>query len=269
MATTIDARVDDTFILLPILERTGRGLSKSALVRRLLLLLPLAPLAACATPSPYVTTVGILKPGATLAVRVDSATVNAYQPEVGQRRDLFTISATAPAKSTPPPAPRMRAVPLGLTVRAKGTLDSLLVRVPDGVDLVVESNRGDVNVTDITGNARVLAQKGNVDVKLPGYAQAAVGTGNLSVTMGATNWPGTLRFSTRRGDIELWISAKASFGVHLHTGNGVLFTDFGLRGTSNGEAETIDGSVNGSSAQRIDVEASAGAIRLLRLQPQP
>jgi DUF4097 and DUF4098 domain-containing protein YvlB len=49
----------------------------------------------------------------------------------------------------------------------------------------------------------------------------------------------------------------------------MLFTDFDLRGTSSGRAETIDGSVNGGTAQRIDVETSSGAIRLLRMQPQP
>jgi hypothetical protein len=234
-------------------------------VKRTLLLLVLA---ACNAPPPYVTRVGVLRPPATLAVRVDSGTVNAYQPAAGQRRDLYTIAATALPKESPPP-PRVRPRSLGLEVRASGRLNSLLVRVPDGVDLIVDSQRGNVNVTDITGNVRVLAANGNVDLKVPGYAQAGVGDGNLSVMMGATRWPGTLYFSTRHGDVELSIVAKAAFGVHLHTDNGVLFTDFGLRGASQGTAETIDGSVNGGSAARIDVETSQGAIRLLRLQPQP
>ena len=79
---------------------------------------------------------------------------------------------------------------------------------------------------------------------------------------------GTLSFSSQHGDVELWISTKASFTVRLHTDNGTLFTDFGLQGTSSGTSETIDGSVNGGGPQRIDVETKAGAIRLLRLQPQ-
>jgi hypothetical protein len=195
--------------------------------------------------------------------------LNAYQPAAGQPRDLFTISATALPKTTLPPAPVRRQAPHGLVVRATGALSSLLVRVPDRVNLVAESQRGDVNVTDITGNVRVVAQAGNVDIKVPGYAQAAVGNGNLSVMMGAASWPGMLSFSMRRGDVELWIVGRAAFSVHLHTDNGTLFTDFGLRGVSAGHAETIDGSVNGGSAQRIDVEAADGSIRLLRLQPQP
>lgn len=237
-------------------------------MKRLSLLLQLSVLIACSSPPPYVTTVGVLRPGKTLAVRVAHATFNAYQPATGQRRDRFTVAATAVPKSTPA-APQLRAAPLGVIVDAPAQLASLLVRVPDGVDLVVESQQGDVNVTDITGNARVIARQGNVNLMLPGYAQAAVGQGNLAVTIGATSWPGTLHFSTRQGDVTLRVAAKAAFVVHLHTDNGTLFTDFALRGVSEGHSETIDGEVNRGGAQRIDVEAGAGAIRLLRLTPQP
>jgi hypothetical protein len=226
-------------------------------------------LVACSSPSPYLARIGILKPGRTLTIQLDAGTLNAYQPASGQSRDLFTIAPIAVPKETPPPPPRVHATPSGLVVRAGGNLASLLVRVPDGVDLVVESKRGDVNVTDITGTARVVAQEGNVALKVPRYAQATVGTGNLSVMMGATTWPGTLRFSTRRGDIQVWIVAKAAFGVRLHTDDGTLFTDFGLSGVSNGTAETIDGDVNGGAPQRVDIETEKGSIQLLRLQPQP
>jgi hypothetical protein len=204
-----------------------------------------------------------------MSVQIESGTLNAYQPAAGQPRDLFTISAIARPGATPPPPPRLRPAPLGIVLRASGQLDSLLVRVPDGVALVVRSQHGDVNVTDINGSVRVLARQGNVSLKIPGYGQAAVGAGNLSVMMGATTWPGTLRFSTQHGDIEVWIEARVSFRAHLHTDNGTIFTDFGLRGVSNGSAETIDGSVNGGAAQGVDIENSDGAIRLLRLQPQP
>jgi len=238
-------------------------------VRPLLLLLPAAVLAACGSAQPYSTTVGILKPGATLEVRAAQATVNVYQPENGQRRDLFTIAATAPAKATPPPAPKLRIVRGGISVDAPGALQSLLVRVPDGTNVAVQSQRGDVNVTDIRGSALVVALRGDVTMMLPVYGQAAVGQGNLNVTIGSSDWPGTLHFSTQRGDVVLRVRGDAAFVAHLHTGAGSLFTDFALRGTSEGQSETIDGSVNGGGARRIDVETGAGSIRLLRLQPQP
>lgn len=237
-------------------------------MKRLLLLLLSAMPIGCSSTQPFATTVGIMKPGTTMVVRITDARLDAYQPEARQRRDLFTVTATALRKSTPD-APRLRATPRGVIVDARAPLVSLLVRVPDRVNLAVESRHGDVNVTDIPGNARVVALAGNVNLMLPGYAQAAVGTGNLSVTMGSTNWPGTLHFSTQRGDIVLRVIGKAPFDVRLHTDDGTLFTDFGLRGTSQGRSETINGEVNGGGPQSIDVETRAGAIRLLRLQPQP
>jgi len=107
-----------------------------------------------------------------------------------------------------------------------------------------------------------------VQIITPSYAQARVGNGGLSVTMGAGDWPGTLHFSTQRGDIEVWVNENVPFHVHLHTANGSLFTDFALRGTSSGTSETIDGDVNGGGPRGIDIESNAGVIRLLRLHPE-
>jgi hypothetical protein len=240
-------------------------------VRRRFLLLPLLPLLAsigCSSPQPYVNTIGVLLPGSTMTVHVADAPLSAYAPAVGQPRNVFTISATAMPKGTQPPAPQLRAERSGIVVAAPNPLAALLVRVPQKVDLVIDSHRGDVTVTDISGNARVKAARGNVTLMVPGYAQASTLQGNLKVTMGATDWPGTLSFSSQHGDVEVWISTKASFTVHLHTDSGTLFTDFGLQGSSSGTSETIDGSVNGGGPQHIDVETKSGAIRLLRLQPQ-
>ncbi|MGA8533468.1 MAG: DUF4097 family beta strand repeat-containing protein [Candidatus Tumulicola sp.] len=238
------------------------------LQRTALLLLLLVP-AGCVNETPYATTVGLLPPGSTMTVRVAHATFSAFQPANGEPRNRFTIAATVASKASPPPAPRLRVIPgHGLMVQAENPLADLLVRVPDGVALVVDSRQGDVHVTGISGNTRIAAMQGDVQVLVPGYAQARVGLGNLSVTMGSTGWPGTLHFSTVRGNIEVWINENAAFDVHLHTGQGTLFTDFDLRGTSQGASETIDGHVNGGGSRAIDVETSAGTIRLLRLHPQ-
>lgn len=228
----------------------------------------LLPSTGCSSSTPYVTTVGALGPATTLHVTVANTTVNVYAPEASQRKNLFTIAATALPKGTPPPAPSIHPVPGGIEVNAPNPLTSLLVRVPDRSNVVVRSKHGDISVTDIAGNADVATAAGDVTLMLPGYAQASTGSGTLSVTMGAVTWPGTLRFTTQRGDITLSISPKVACSVHLHTGNGTLFTDFGLSGAATGPSETIDGVLGGGGPQRIDVEAVRGSIRLLRLQPQ-
>ncbi|HEY1656150.1 MAG TPA: DUF4097 family beta strand repeat-containing protein [Candidatus Tumulicola sp.] len=230
------------------------------------LLLPLL-LAACAHETPYATTIGTLAPGSTMTVRLARGTLNAYHPAAGEPSSRFTVAATARKGASPPP-PVLRTAAGGLSVSAQ-SLAELLVRVPDGVNLVVDARDGDVRVTDITGNVRIVVGRGSVLAMLPGYAQAHAGSGNVSVRMGSTDWPGTLRFSTGRGDVDVWIRDASAFHAHLHTVNGTIFTDFNLRGTSEGTSETIDGDVNGGGSHGVDIETLGGEIRLLQLHPQP
>lgn len=203
-----------------------------------------------------------------MTIRLADSPLTAYQPARKEPRDRFTISATARGKAQPS-APTIRPAGKGIVVDASQPLQSLLVRVPDGVALVVDSRRGDVSVTDVKGTARISAAEGNVRVFMrDGYAQATTQHGNVSVAMGATAWPGTLHFSAVNGDVEVSVEETAAFQVHMHTDNGTLFDDFNLRGTSAGTSETIDGAVNGGGNQRIDVQVTRGSIRLLRLHAQ-
>jgi hypothetical protein len=237
-------------------------------VKRIALLLLLLPLAGCASQTPYATTVGILPPGSVMNVRVENATVNAFAPMLKDPKDRFTVSPTATGKGNQPPAPLMRPIPHGVSIVAPDPLASLLLRVPEGVTLVVDSKHGDVNITNIPGSARVTVHEGDGHIIVGETAEASADKGNLSVTMGATSWPGTLHFSDKQGDIVIWITETAKFDVHLHTDNGTLFSDFDLRGVSEGKAETIDGKVNGGSDSRLDIYTANGAIRLLRLHPE-
>ncbi|MBV8148364.1 MAG: DUF4097 family beta strand repeat protein [Candidatus Eremiobacteraeota bacterium] len=233
----------------------------------LLLLLPL--LGACSNPAPFVTTIGILKPGHTMTVRVGNAPINAFSPAAAEPRNRFTVAATA-LRGTTPAVPSIRPAYGGIVVLAPAKLASLLLRVPDGVTLAIESRQGDVNVTDVSGPVQVALAQGDVRIFLQkSYAQARVGQGNISIAMGATQWPGTLRISTQRGDVEVSLGDAAAFTVHLHTGDGTLFTDFNLLGSSQGASETIDGAVNRGGGQRIEIQTGKGSIRLLRLHAQP
>ncbi len=213
------------------------------------------------------TQIGALEPGSTLTLIAPSGEVNVYRPKIGDPDDRYTVGVNAHNGAMLAPL-KARREGTGIAVTTPEGASSLLVRVPDRVQFIVRSTEGDVNVTDVTGNVRVIGGDGNVRVMVPGIAQASADRGNLNVTFGATTWPGTLRFSTNRGHIEVYVKQTAAFRVHLHTDDGTLFTDFGLRGTAKGNAETIDGVVNGGGHAAIDIETKKGAIRLLALTPQ-
>ncbi len=217
--------------------------------------------------TPYSTRVGLLQPTSTLTVVVSDANVNVYKPAVGQPSDQFTVSAMA-LPNTNPPSPVVARAGNGVVVRSNEPLYGMLVRLPDRVNLVVQSAKGNINVTDVTGAIDVRAGNGNVRIMVPGVAQAQTTTGNIDATIGATQWKGTLKFAAGTGDVTVFVPEIGKFHARLHTDDGTIFTDFGLRGTSNGNNETIDAPVNGGGTFGVDIEAHRGTVRLLRLTPQ-
>ncbi|HEY5258208.1 MAG TPA: hypothetical protein VIJ12_07475 [Candidatus Baltobacteraceae bacterium] len=229
----------------------------------LLLVLALAACGADATTSSS----GTLAPGSHMTVHLGAGQLDAYKPKVGDAPDKYTIASSDQTMST---LLQIAHGPKSLSVTSRPAADTgdVLVRIPDGVTLDASSQQGDVNVTDITGVANAHADDGNVKVMVEGYAQASAGNGNVTVYMGSTDWPGTLHFGSQLGDVEVWINATANFHIRMHTDRGTIFTDFLLRGTSRGLAETIDGNVGTPSTHGIDIEAHNGSIRLLQLKPQ-
>jgi hypothetical protein len=238
-------------------------------VKRFAFLLTVA-FVACSSsmPTPFATHFGVLKPGSVLTINIESGVVNAFKPAQSDPADQYTITASAPAGASPPPAPAVHPDGTGVIVDATGKLANLLVRVPQGVNLVVHSKHGNVNVTDVSGRVDVHADNGNVKVMVAGLAQASTVNGSIDLTMGRTSWTGTLRDSAQNGDVTVYIPETAAFRVRMHTGDGTLFTDFGLTGVSQGSSETIDTTVNGGASFGIDLESQRGTVRLLRLAPQ-
>jgi len=230
------------------------------------LLLLTAGLAACSSESPpYYSFTQDLAPTSSLKIRT-TGSIEAFKPAMGQASTRLTLQPSGP-QGVAEPGPILTRDGTSYTYDVTYAR-ALLARIPDGVALDVASTDGDIDVTDITGPVVAYGKSGAVRVMVPGYAQARAGTGNVTVYMGATTWPGTLKFSSQHGDVEVWINATAHFGVRMHTDRGTVFTDFGLTGTSKGESETIVGTVGGTSSQGIDIEVADGSIRLLQLKPQ-
>jgi len=238
-------------------------------VKQTLLLLVLcaaSALTACTGKAPYARTVGELPPGKRIELRVAGAQVEAYAPLPKQPTQAYTIEATA--LDATPPAPTIVPDRRGIVVDAPQRLADLLVRVPPGVDLIVRNAQGDIDVSNVGGNVDLATERGSIHALLDGYAQARVGTGDINVTMGALAWPGTLRFRDGNGDVTLFVAANAHFHLHLQTGDGTIYTTYGLRGTSKGTSERIDGDIGAAGAQGISVIVKRGSIRVLRMMPQ-
>ncbi|HET9392925.1 MAG TPA: DUF4097 family beta strand repeat-containing protein [Candidatus Rubrimentiphilum sp.] len=189
--------------------------------------------------------------------------ISVYAPERGQPDSMFTISANADV-----PQGSIVARGRSITVSAPGPDLNYLIRGPKGAVLTLATSRGSINVADFDGVVNASTGTGDIKMLIPQYGNATAGTGNISVIFASTTWPGTLHFSSAKGDVELYVNENAAAHVHLHTDNGTIFTDFPLKGTASGTSETIDSTINGGAKRAIDVEVRDGSIRVLQLKPQ-
>jgi Putative adhesin len=228
-----------------------------------LLLLLLA--SACAAQTPTLKRSGPFQPGGTIAVRNIRGDINVFAPERGQSPNEYTVWAYEPpdvAKTT------VTVQPLLVTAQAHAADVRFLVRGPSGAAIDVSTTEGNINVADVDGIVNARTGRGDIKMLIPLYGNASIGSGNMSVVYASTTWPGTLHFTTDNGNIELYVNENARAAVHLHTDNGSIFSDFGLRGTSEGTSETIDSVINGGGPRSINVDVHIGSIRLMQLKPQ-
>lgn len=209
---------------------------------------------------------GVMPPGGTIVVRNIQGDINAYAPERGQPKDTYTVDAYA-ASASPPPAQISRT---GLLVNARSVVPGVryLVRGPRGGAMTLDTQRGSIMVADFEGVVNARVGRGDIKMLIPEYGSASIGTGNISVIFASTDWPGTLHFTAENGNVELYVNENAKAHVHLHTDDGTVYSDFPLKGTSKGNAETIDSVINGGASRSIDVEVKTGSVRLMQLKPQ-
>ncbi len=230
-------------------------------VKRLLLLLLAS---GCAAAPAAVTRTGILQPGGTVLVRSIAGDINAYAPARGEPADRFTISAY-----TGSPAGVAFSVQR-LVVHASARVPGVrfLVRAPRGTALDLETQTGNIGVADYDGVVNAHAGSGDIKMLIPSFGSASTGHGNISVIFASDSWPGTLRFASDDGNVEVYVNEHARARVRMHTDDGTVFSDFNLTGTSSGTAETIDAPINGGGPRSIDIEVKRGSIRVMQLKPQ-
>jgi hypothetical protein len=220
---------------------------------------------ACSSSPPALQQKGTMPPGGTIVVRNIQGDIDAYAPERGEPANEYTVAAYAGGND---PLTKLTKHPLLITVQATAPGVRYLIRGSKDGSMDLSTGQGSIMVADYEGVVNAHVDRGNIKMLIPQYGSASIGTGNISVIFASTDWPGTLHFDAQNGNVELYVNETASARVHLHTGNGNVFSDFPIKGTSRGNSETIDSTINGGGPRSIDVEVKTGSIRLMQLKPQ-
>ena len=223
-----------------------------------------AVLSACSGAPPVVQHSAIMQPGGTIVVTNLGGDINAFAPARNEAADRYTLAAYASSAADV----SMTYSRLLVTATARKPGVRFLLRAPRGTALDLSTQNGNIGVADYDGIVNAHAVHGDVKMLIPAYGSASTGTGNVSVIFASDTWPGTLHFSAENGNVEIYVNETAKARVRMHTGDGTVFSDFNLTGTSHGTSETIDGPINGGGPRSIDVEVKHGSIRVMQLKPQ-
>ena len=136
------------------------------------------------------------------------------------------------------------------------------VKVPAQVNFAGHNVNGDVEISDVLGEAQAHTVNGNVKVTASEQVDAHTVNGNIVATVtGVARHP--MGFHTVNGSIDLTLSGGASAQVSAHTVNGSLNTDFPITVKGEFGSRSLSGAI-GSGGPEIKMNTVNGSVRLHR-----
>ena len=136
------------------------------------------------------------------------------------------------------------------------------VEVPAGVDLVVGTVNGEVEVARVEGDVKASTVNGDVKVESDGNVQASTVNGSIRATMGQ-DLKSDLSFNTVNGSITVSLPSGASADVKASTINGGLESDFPLTIQGRFSNRQMSGKI-GNGGHDLELSTVNGAITLRR-----
>ena len=156
----------------------------------------------------------------------------------------------------------------GDSSRATGDRVDLVLFVPRGATLDVETRDGSIEVKKLLGDVNATSVSGDLRLQsIGGRVQGKTARGKISATLetGATLEPQGLYTVT--GEIEVWIGEDAELSVDLAT-SGEISTDFSIEIEHRRDEEPSKYAVAtvGKGGPELRLRSKQGRVRLLRLQ---
>jgi DUF4097 and DUF4098 domain-containing protein YvlB len=149
----------------------------------------------------------------------------------------------------------------------QGSVD-LNVTVPQGADLQLQTNSGDINVTGVTGQMTLTTNSGSINASndvISGSSSITTTSGDIKFdgTIGTT---GTYQFQTISGNVDLTVPSTPAFHVDASTKSGTISSDFStVQPSDSGSGANATGDVGGGSSQsgaKLTINVVNGDINL-------
>jgi hypothetical protein len=137
------------------------------------------------------------------------------------------------------------------------------VRVPNGVNLVAATVNGEIDGSNLPANAEARSVNGSVSLSTAGIARASTVNGSIDVSMGRTDWNGSITLESVNGSVTAVFPASLSAEVNATTVTGNINTDFPLTVSGRFGGRRISGTV-GAGGRELQLKTVNGSINLRR-----
>ncbi len=136
-----------------------------------------------------------------------------------------------------------------------------IVKVPAQVNFTGQNVNGDVEISDILGEASAHTVNGNVKVTASEKVDAHTVNGNIVATVtGAARQ--AMGFHTVNGSIDLTLSSAASAQLNAHTLNGSMKTDFPIPVRGEFGNRSLSGSIGPGGGPEIKLNTVNGSVTI-------
>ena len=133
------------------------------------------------------------------------------------------------------------------------------VQVPNGVVAVGKTITGSIDADALQSDVFASTITGNVDLVTSRLAEASVITGNVIVSLGATDWGRDLTFSAITGAITVTVPSGTNADVVATVVTGSIASDFALTDVSPGRKE----GTLGTGGPTLTLSVVTGDVTLL------
>jgi len=139
------------------------------------------------------------------------------------------------------------------------------VKVPRNLRFAGYNVNGNVNAQNLGQPVKANTVNGSVDVSSASWVSATSVNGAVRVSMGSSDWDGTLKISSVNGSVTLNMPADLNAEVHFSSVNGNLSTDFPLTVQGNfgfGPGHKSMSGTIGSGGRELDVSTVNGSLTI-------
>lgn len=136
------------------------------------------------------------------------------------------------------------------------------LKVPQEVDLNLETSNGGIEVVNITGKLRLETSNGKIIAdNISGLARCHTSNGSIRANFQNVNGTDEMRFKTSNGSIKLYLPSDYGGSVDLKTSNGRIKSDFLLEDRGKRSKTRYKGKIN-QGASELTCTTSNGSIYL-------